>query len=98
MPIAPAPPRGLGAAPEAYAGDNICVSFDGIYLALRTPGVVIQMSAATLATINSYAQTFAWGAGRAGEEHNVYCEETKKHHRAVLLRELTLDEIYRGLK
>ena len=98
MPIAPAPPRALGTAPEAYAGDNICVVFDGRYLWLKTGLGNVPMSMATLAMINAYAQGVGGAAGCATEQHNVYCEETKKHHRAVLLRELTLDEIYKELK
>jgi hypothetical protein len=96
MPIAPAPPRALGAAaPEAYAGDGICINFDGGSFWLRTGLGNIPMSMATLATITAYARMIT---GASDDEHNVYCEETKKHHRAVLIRELTLDEIYKGLK
>ena len=98
MPTPPAPPRALGAAaPEAYAGDNICINFDGHLFWLRTGIGNIPMSMATLAMINAYAASVG-AAASATKEYNVYCEETKKHHRAVLLRELTLDEIYKGLK
>ena len=98
MPIAPAPPRALGAAaPEAYAGDNICINFDGRSFWLRTGLGNIPMSMATLATIIAYERSVT-GKSDQAEQHNVYCEETKKHHRAVLLRELTLDEIYKELK
>ena len=98
MPIAPAPPRALGtAAPETYAGDNICINFDGHSFWLRTTYGNFPMSMATLAAINAYARLVTGDSDQA-EQHNVYCEETKKHHRAILVRELTLDEIYKGLK
>ena len=95
MPIAPAPPMTLGSATEAYAGDNICINFDGRSFWLRTGFENFPMSMATLAEINAYARMVT---GADQTEHNVYCEETKKYHRAVLVRELTLDEIYKGLK
>ena len=98
----PAPAAAPASAPavETYAGDNICVSFDGRMLWLRTAVGNFPMSLATLAAINQYA---AFAAGKDASlatslEANVYCEDTKKHHRALLLRELTLDEIYKGLK
>lgn len=94
MPVAPAPPRALG-APEVYVGDDICINFDGRSFWLRTGIGNITMSMSTMASINAYVRMVT---GASDDEHNVYCEETKKHHRAVLLRELTLDEIYKGLK
>jgi len=97
MPTPPAPPRALGAAaPEAYAGDNICINFDGRSFWLRTGLGNIPMSMATMGAITAYARTVTGASDQA--EQNVYCEETKKHHRAILIRELTLDEIYKGLK
>jgi hypothetical protein len=89
-------PVGL-AAPEVYAGDNICVSFDGQVFWLRTGIGAFVMSPSTLTVINTYVRSITGTSDGAGQ-HNVYCEETKKHHRAILVRELTLDEIYKGLK
>lgn len=98
MPTASAPPMAIG-APAAYVGDNMGILFDGRYLWLQTALGNIPMSMTTLATINQYASNFVnGGSSSASNEYNVYCEETKKHHRAILVRELTLDEIYKGLK
>lgn len=108
----PAPPvrtlsraGGLAAAPapaapiagvEAYFGEGLSARFDGRDIIIKMPFGVYVLSPQAASALESFIATTrpkAWSA-----EADVWHEETKSHYRAVLVRKLTLDEIYQGLK
>jgi len=81
---------------DIYLGDGLSVRFDGRNIVLFTQGICLVMGPGTLQAFKS----FVAGCTQpdiAGEA-DVWHEESKSHYRAILLRKLTLDEIYQGLK
>lgn len=91
-PAAPAPTR----VDETYLGDNIYGMCDGQRLWMRTPLGLVALSMPGVEALHQLTQTMLRREPLG--DHSVWCEETKKHYRAVLIRELTLDEVYSGLK
>jgi hypothetical protein len=99
-PAAPAP-MPLSTFPgghEMFLGDGFGARFDGYRFTLMTPtGHCFDVSMAAISTLQIFlAQCLPGGA--PGPEVDVWHEKSKKHYRAVLVRELTIDEVYEGLK
>ena len=81
---------------DAYLGDGLSVRFDGSNVLLITQGACFVMSPPVLRAFKSFVAGMQQQT--ATEEADVWHEGSKSHYRAILIRKLTLDEIYQGLK
>lgn len=94
MPIS-MPPATLSPA-DAYLGDGLSVRFDRGHVILFTQGISFVMGPSALQAFQSFVAGCTQPNGAS--EADVWHEGSKSHYRAILLRKLTLDEIYQGLK
>ena len=94
------PPRSPVTKPtaflDAYLGDGLSVRFDGSNVLLYTGNACFVMSPSVLQAFQSFVASGQQQT--ATGEADVWHEGSKSHYRAILLRKLTLDEIYQGLK
>lgn len=94
MPAAQPPIQTLSR--DEYLGDGLTARFDGYHIMVLSQGAYFAMGPSTVQAFKSFLG--ACTLSPATEEADVWHEGSKKHYRAVLLRELTLDEVYQGLK
>ena len=81
---------------ETYLGDGVYATYTGSEFILQDRnGNICKTTSSAMLQIEQFVRSLKQEKNTLGnKETDVLCEDDNKYYRAMLIRELTLDEIY----